>query len=129
MASSNACSHIRAVTTVKKPRRHVCEECEKVVKTIKCERVEFEQQICVKTGEWKTEQICVPGAIVHRWHREPGCWEFDPCTCCSRYIPGKLVRCEVQLPSRTICSVVEGDENIDCTSPLTRAITAGIEPG
>jgi len=30
MTSSNACSHIRAVTAVKKPRRHVCEECEKV---------------------------------------------------------------------------------------------------
>ena len=33
------------------------------------------------------------------------------------------------LPSRTIGKVVEGDANIDCTSPVTRASTAGIEPG
>ena len=40
------------------------EPCEKVVKTIKCEPVMFEQHICVQTGDWKTEQIYVPGPVV-----------------------------------------------------------------
>jgi hypothetical protein len=30
MADSGACAHLRAITTVKQPKRFVCEECEKI---------------------------------------------------------------------------------------------------
>ena len=30
MASSGVCAHLQAITTVKHPKRQVCEECEKI---------------------------------------------------------------------------------------------------
>ena len=77
------------------------EPCEKIVKTIRCEPMVFEQQIRgARCGEWQTEQDYVPGPVVCRTHREPGRWEFDRCTCCCRYVPGPVVTCQEQLPGR-----------------------------
>src|SRR5207244_13658111 len=73
------------------------------VKPIRCEPVTFEQHITVQTGEWQTEKTYCPGPIVQRCYREPGKWEFDACTCCSRYIPGPMVSCPIQMPGHWVC--------------------------
>ena len=51
--------------------------------------------------------------------------EYEP----SSHKEGLATASSRTLPSRTICNVVEGEENIDCTSPVTRAKTAGFDPG
>jgi hypothetical protein len=65
--------------------------------------VQYTKTIQVPSGHWETETYEVPGPVHRRCVREPGCWVYDPCTCCCRYCPGKCrVEC-VQCPPRTCC--------------------------
>src|SRR5207245_657627 len=65
------------------------------------ERVE---KVC--TGRYETVTEHIPGPVVTKCVRMPGCCVFDPCTCTSYYQPGPVVQQQYQCPGQTVCKKV-----------------------
>ena len=60
----------------------------------------------VCSGHWATEECEVPGPVIVKVIREPGCWTCDSCTGRRCYIPGKVCRIREQSPHRKVCKKV-----------------------
>jgi hypothetical protein len=94
-------------TVMKEVRECVCKpvtttkvvECKKIV----CKPVWEEKQVEVCTGDWVTEQVCVPGKCVTRCCRLPDTCCFDPCTCTCKRIRGECVTYTEKLPDTFCC--------------------------
>ena len=56
----------------------------------------------VHCGHWETETCEIPGPVITRCIREPGCWVWDECQCNCVYQPGEVRRVEEQCPPRTV---------------------------
>jgi hypothetical protein len=67
-----------------------------------CKPVHFTKTVKVCGGRWETETYEVPGPVVTRCIREPGCWVCNPCTGRRSYVPGKVCKVEEQCPPRTV---------------------------
>ena len=71
-----------------------------------CKPVHFTKTVKVCSGRWETETCEIPGPVITRCVREPGCWVCDPCTGKKRYVPGEVRRIEEQCPPRTVTKKV-----------------------
>ena len=76
-----------------------------VCKTV-CKPVHYTKTVKVCSGHWATEECEVPGPVIVKVIREPGCWTCDSCTGRRCYIPGKVCRIREQCPPRTVCKKV-----------------------
>ena len=83
-----------------------------VCRTI-CKPVHFTKTVKVCSGRWETECFEVPGPVITRCVREPGCWVWDECQCKCVYHPGKVTKVEEQCPSRTVTKKVWVPETIE----------------
>jgi hypothetical protein len=70
-----------------------------------CKPVHFTKTVKVCRGHWETERCEIPGPVVTKCVREPGCWESD-CSGRRCYRPGPVKKIQVQCPPRTVCKKV-----------------------
>jgi hypothetical protein len=94
-------------TVMKECKQIICEPVNKTVekecKKIVCKPVWEEKQVKVCCGEWKTEQVYCPGAVVCRKCRQPDTCCYDPCTCKTHRVKGECVTYHEQLPGHYTC--------------------------
>ena len=84
--------------------------------------VPYTKTIQVQSGHWETQEYEVPGPIVKKVVREPGCWVFDPCTCRCRYVPGKCHTVCHQCPPRKCVKKVWVPECIEKEISCTKYV-------
>src|SRR5579864_9403538 len=85
-----------------------------------CKPVVEKKMVPVCCGEWKTVTETVPGAVMDQCQCDPGCWEWDPCTCCCVYRPGCCRMVKVQCPPTTCCRQVWVEKTVQQEVCCTR---------
>jgi len=85
-----------------------------------CKPVHYTKTVQVCSGRWETQVSEIPGPVVRKCVREPGCWTWDPCSGRCVYMPGKVRVCKVQCPPRKVCKKVWIPEVVEKTINCVR---------